>query len=87
MPSSSAVRSPPVRSLTAVGDLVDRAVSSSAPTITNRATKKNSVGHSIFDSACSSGDPGDQQRHRGAGQRDGRRLDVERLVGEEQRGS
>jgi hypothetical protein len=29
-------------------------VSSRAPTITKRATKKNNVGHSIFDSASSS---------------------------------
>ena len=59
-------------------------VCSSAPTITNRPMKKNSVGHSIPLSARSSGWRRDEQHRGRAGQRDGRRLEVQGLVGEEE---
>ena len=55
MPISSAVRSPPVSSATPSAISPIAPVSSSAPTITNRPMKKNSVAHSIPASEDSSG--------------------------------
>ena len=54
IPSSSALRSPAVRSAIPSATSSIAPVSSSAPTITNRPMKKNSVGHSIPASAPSS---------------------------------
>ena len=54
IPSSSAVRSPPVTDAIPSATSSIAPVSSSAPTITNRPMKKNSVGHSIPESVLSS---------------------------------
>ena len=84
IPSSSAVRSPPVTSATPSAISPIAPVSSSAPTITNRPMKKNSVGHSIPRERRLQRLRGDEQQHGRAEHRDGRGLEMQRLVHEEE---
>ena len=84
MPSSSAVRFPSVTAAMPSATSPIAPVSSSAPTITNSPMKKNSVSHSIPAMSLSTLWRETSSITAGAGQRDGRGLEVQWLVGEEE---